>query len=69
MNRQGIGGSLPFNWDLCVKKRDFISLDRKKEGDRNFKKSPDGIQKYEFVCTRAHVRQLLGVSIPGALPC
>lgn len=58
-----------FQLGLACQKRDFISLDRKKEGDRNFKKSLDGIKKYEYVCTRTHVRQLLGVSVPGALPC
>lgn len=61
--------SLAFRLGPVCQKRDFISLDRKKEGDRNFKKSLDGIKKYEYVCTRTHVRQLLGMSIPGALPC
>lgn len=62
-------GSLPFRLGLACQKRDFISLDRKKEGYRNFKKSRDGIKKPEYVCTGTHVRQLLGVSIPGNLPC
>lgn len=66
----GIEGLWLSDWDLCVKKEiSSLWTGRKRETDRNFKKSLDGIKKYEYVCTRTHVRQLLGVSIPGALPC
>lgn len=56
-----------FQIGTCVSEKGFHLFGWKKEGGRKFKKSLDDIKKY--VCTRTHIRELLGVSIPGALPC